>query len=147
MQEMQDTHNIKSVQPLAFIACNQIGDSIKIEVRNYGLGAMILRGISIKDRNSENQQYDALYKIFPESIWIYKYSVDIKGRPIEPNGGYITLVDFENLSKEEGKLVKDILGRYKIIVEYQDVYGNKDYKEKNFYDIFCVEYRIQDKKI
>jgi hypothetical protein len=146
MKKMQNEYYLKSVQPIPFIACNQIGGSIKIEIRNYGLGAMIVRNISIKDRNSENQEYNALYKIFPENIKIYKYSVDIKGRPIAPNG-YITLIDFEDLNGDESKSVRDILGKYKIIVEYQDVYGNKEDKEKNFYDIFCVEYRLQNKKI
>lgn len=134
-------------QPLAFIACNQVGESIKIEIRNYGLGAMIIKGISVKDRNSDNQEFNALYKIFPENIWIHRYSVDIKGRPISPNGGSITLVEFKNLSDEESKLIKDILGRYKILVEYQDIYGIDNSKEKNFYDIFCVEYRTQDKNL
>ena len=144
-RKMQNMHNIKSVQPLAFIACNQIGDSIKIEIRNYGLGAMIIRGISIKNINTENQEFNELYKIFPENIWIHRYSVDIKGRPIKPNGGSITLVEFKNLNDKESKSIKKTLGKYKIIVEYQDIYGNQDFKEKNFFEIFCVEYRIQNK--
>lgn len=140
--KIQIDYNKKSVQPVVFIACQQIGNSIRVEIKNFGLGAMIIKNIVVKNRNSNNQEYNALYRIFPDKIKIYSYAVDTKGRPIGVNG-YIILIDFRNLSSEEIKLVRDILGMYTIKIEYKDIYGNAYEEEKNFYDIFCVEYRYQ----
>ena len=143
MKEMQNEHNVKSVQPIAYIACKQIGNSITVEVRNYGLATMILNEIIVTNKNSVNEKYDALYKVFPSDIRIDNYCIDINGRAIAVDK-YITLVDFKNLKEHDISRIRNILGKYTIKIEYKDIYDRIYTKEKMLYDIFCVEHRSQN---
>lgn len=143
MIRMQREHNVKSLQPILHIVCKEIGNSIEINIKNCGLGTMIIKGMSVKNRNTSNKIYDYLYEIFPESIKINSYSVDVINRPIAVNES-ITLINIKDIKEENVAGIKNILCQHLVGVIYEDVYQNSYREEKNLFDIFGVTHRRQN---
>lgn len=139
MKKIQKKHNFKSVQPICNIECQQMAHSIKIKLKNCGLGSMIIKRVLIEDKLS-HKEYSNLFELFPDDINLYKYSIDVVERGISANG-YILLLEIIDISDSDIERIRNILEKCEILVEYVDIY-NKAYKEsKNLHSLFGKTYR------
>jgi hypothetical protein len=122
----QRRHDILSARPLPEVTVADYEDSLRIKLRNSGVGPLIVTAVKVIRSEVAKESVIAWMPTLPGSrVWNH-FATDLAGRSLSPNG-VIPLLELTRLEGENdfGKyrdLVRGSLRDLRIEVEYSDVY-------------------------
>lgn len=123
-------HNKKSVKPIVFIPVWDYEDYLLINIKNVGLGPLIIKSTSVINKEGEIKKdvIDWMPKL-PKNIYWTGFNETLDNRPMEPGEG-ITLLryDVDEKNSKSTKFRDEIRKRLKelrIIIDYTDIYDSK----------------------
>jgi hypothetical protein len=127
--QIQRHHNVLSVRPIPEVTVADYEDSLRIKLRNSGVGPMFLKGVRVMRDEEEKDSVVAWMPILPEGRMWTHFATDLASRTV-PVDGAIPLLD---LTKYEGErnfaacrdLVRDALRELTVEVDYSDAYQTR----------------------
>lgn len=127
--EIQHKHNVLSVKPIPEITVADYEDSLRVRIRNNGMGTMIITSAEFTNQSHTKGSLIAMMPALPNGrVWNH-FTTDIEGRSLQP-GKMLPLLDL-TASEGEGNfgvardLVRSHLKEIVVIVSYTDVYESK----------------------
>lgn len=124
----QRRHNELSVRPLAEIMVGDYEHSLRVKLRNNGIGPMIVTAVTVSDgTNAKPSLIDWMPDDLPNERDWNDFVDDIRGRTLAP-GGEIVLLELTEYEKEVGfascrDMVRAALAPLSLNVEYTNIYN------------------------
>ena len=135
----QKKHNMKSVRPIVDILIGDYEEDIHVKLRNQGVGPAIINEIVCEYFGNiavESTTWTSLIDLLGEPAFpsskVTEYGTfveNINGRTIAP-GGEIVLVSLMDGNLDENHAIRSILKDTRIRVNYQDIYDNSFFAER-----------------
>lgn len=124
----QRKHNELSVRPLAEITVADYENSLRVKLRNHGIGPMIVTAVTVSDGASAKPTILAWMPDLPKGRLWTNFTDVVRDRAIAP-GRELVLLELTEDADEVGfdqcrTLVRAALKPLTVNVEYTDVYGN-----------------------
>jgi hypothetical protein len=123
----QRLHNELSVRPLAEISVGDYEESLRVKLRNQGIGPMIVKAVTVSDgANVKPSLVDWMPDLPNGRPWT-DFTEEIRDRALAP-GSEIVLLELTE-EKEEAEfaacrdMVREALSRLTVNVEYTNVYN------------------------
>ena len=127
--KIQRAHNIKSVKPIGNIVFSDYEDNIEINIKNAGVGPLIINSLKVKNKNNEtkNNVIDFMPLHPPDLPWS-NYFANPKDFVI-PSSEKLNLIKLttEDISATFATFrdqVRKALMDLSIELEYKDIYDN-----------------------
>lgn len=123
----QQTHNALTVRPLAEVTVANFEDSLRVKLLNNGTGPLILKAITVSDgKDARSSLIDWMAPLPNDRPWT-NYSKNFIQRSLAANSELCLL----ELTESEGEVdfarcrdvVRAVLARLTVNVEYTDIYG------------------------
>ena len=127
--EIQHNHNVLSVKPIPEITVADYEDSLRVRLRNNGMGTMVIISAEFTNQSHSKGSLMAMMPALPNSRAWNHFTTDIAERTLQP-GKLLPLLE---LSAREGEsnfgasrdLVREYLKDIEVTVYYTDVYKTK----------------------
>lgn len=125
---LQVKHFRNSVHPIAQIVLGDYENLLFVEVRNYGVGPLLISRLFAKSGGTD---YSRLIDLFDsvDQEWV-DFVEKVDGMTI-PVGGTIVLAKIQPKSEQIRTKVRSILSKVTIVVDYTDIYGQMFHTERN----------------
>jgi hypothetical protein len=120
-------HNELSVRPLAEVTVADYENSLRVKLRNHGVGPMIITSVTVSDgKNAKLSLLDWMPDLPNDHGWT-NFSDDLSGRTLAP-GSEIVLLELTEYEGEEDfaecrDLVRPALAPLTVNVEFTDIYN------------------------
>lgn len=120
-------HSELSVRPLAEVTVADYEDSLRIKLRNHGIGPMIIIAVTVSDgKNAMSSLLEWMPELPNDHGWT-NFSADLRGRTLAP-GSEIVLLELTEYEGEEDfseyrDLVRPALAPLIVNVEFTDIYN------------------------
>lgn len=120
-------HNELSVRPLAEVTVADYENSLRVKLRNHGIGPMIIIAVTVSDgKNAKLSLLDWMPELPNAHAWT-NFSGDLSGRTLAP-GSEIVLLE---LTEDEGEkdfaecrdTIRPALAPLTVNVEFTDIYN------------------------
>ena len=138
---IQRRHNFKTVTPIANILPSDYENDIAVRIRNSGTGPLIIRRLTVTQQGvPPAKNIISLMPDLPDGITWTTFFMNAENYAITPSNS-ITLIRLEdddsneNFSKARDS-VRYHLGKLKLTLEYQDIYGRSMPKNTKALDLF-----------
>jgi hypothetical protein len=124
----QRKHNELSVRPLGEVTVADYEDSLRVKLRNHGIGPMIVSAVTVSDGSSAKPKLLDWMPDLPRSRPWTNFTDEVRNRTLAPGGEMILLelteYDGEADFAEARDLVRAALAPLTVNVEYTNVYGS-----------------------
>lgn len=120
-------HNELSVRPLAEVTVADYEDSLRVKLRNHGIGPMIIVAVTVSDgKNAKSSLLEWMPELPNDHGWT-NFSGDLRGCTLAP-GSEIVLLELTEFEGEEDfshyrDLVRPSLASLTVNVEFTDIYN------------------------
>jgi hypothetical protein len=123
----QRTHNELSVRPLAEITVADYENSLRVKLRNHGIGPMIVTAITISDGVNTKSTLLHWMPELPEARPWTDFTDEVRDRTLAP-GSELVLLELTQYDGEERfdecrDLVRAALAALTVNVEYTNIYN------------------------
>jgi hypothetical protein len=124
----QRKHNELSVRPLAEITVADYENSLRVKLRNHGIGPMIVTAVTVSDGVNAKPTFFAWMPDLPRGRLWTNFADEVRDRTMAP-GRELVLLELTEYEGEVGfeqcrEVVRAALKSLTVNVEYTDVYGN-----------------------
>ena len=136
--KIQRTHNEKSVKPLGQIILNDYENQITVDIRNVGIGPMILKELSVTNLKGETKDnlIDFIDLEMPDGLTWNDYVKQVKDRVIAVGEGIVLIgIDFESIESPTKDSMNQLdrfrdglrrtLGDIVVKIRYTGIYENE----------------------
>jgi hypothetical protein len=125
--QSQRKHNEQSVRPLAEITVADYEDSLRVKLRNHGIGPMIVTAITVSDGANAKPTLLGWMPELPGSRPWTNFTDEVRDRTLAP-GSEMILLELTEYEGEEGfakcrDLIRDALAPLTVNVEYTNIYN------------------------
>ncbi len=120
-------HSELSVRPLAEVTVADYENSLRVKLRNHGIGPMIIIAVTVSDgKNAKSTILDWMPELPNDHGWT-TFSDDLHGRTLAP-GSEIVLIELTEYEGEEDfsecrDLIRQALAPLTVNVEFTDIYN------------------------
>jgi len=136
--KLQRTHNEKSVKPLGQIILNDYENMITVDIRNVGIGPMILRELIVTNSKGEikDNLLDFIDLEMPDGLTWSDYVKQVKDRVVAVGERIVLIgVDFESIESPNKDSMNQLdrfrdglrktLGEIAVKIHYTGIYENE----------------------
>jgi hypothetical protein len=123
----QRKHNELSVRPLAEITVGDYEDSLRVKLRNHGIGPMIVKAVTISDGANAKPSIIEWMPDLPNGRLYTDFTDQIRDRTLAP-GSEIVLLELTENKDENGfaacrDMARAALAPLTVNVEYTNIYN------------------------
>lgn len=125
--QSQRKHNELSVRPLAEVTVADYEDSLRVKLRNHGIGPMIVTAITVSDGRDARPTLLEWMPDLPDSRPWSNFTDEVRDRTLAP-GSEMILLELTEYEGEEGfhecrDAVRAALAPLTVNVEYTNIYN------------------------
>lgn len=127
--QVQRKHNRLSVKPIPNVISNDYEDVLVVGLENKGIGPLIIKDLSFTNQSGERQKdIISFFNLGFEGVVWTTFAANMDGLAVVPNGTETLIQLNGELADGEFGVIRDkvraVLADIKVVLIYQDIYGN-----------------------